>query len=255
MSGRLEQGEKMYHRVQVSRDDALGTQSDESYQYKRALAALSNLQGKHAEAEAVHQGVIQFYITRHGLHHAETIKSINFLCDALVEQKKLDEALPWYRRIQDAYSDLDEKAREPALESLDHLARALWQLGQLEEAERIARHMTDEREKLLGMNDPDTALGYHTLAGILTQQEQFQPALDMYEVAYTRLKDRSGAEHEDVIDFLNDLNAAKNRLLQWSGGDNRVSMNGEEAMEKETATPPIFAFQSPNPIRLELQTV
>ncbi|KAH7078154.1 hypothetical protein BKA63DRAFT_280602 [Paraphoma chrysanthemicola] len=255
MSGRLEQGEKMYHRVQVTRDDDLGAQSDESYQYKRALAALSNLQGKNAEAEDVHQEVVQFYIAKHGLHHAETIKSINFLCDALVKQNKVDEALPWYRRIQDAYPDLDEKAREPALESLDHLAQLLSQLAQLEEAERVARHMINEREKLLGMNDPDTALGYHTLADILTQQEQFRPALDMYEVAYTRLRDRSGAEHEDVIDFLNDLNAAKNRLLQWSGCEDQVSMGGEKAIEKDAAAPPIFAFQSPNPIMLELQTV
>ncbi|KAH7070288.1 hypothetical protein FB567DRAFT_217643 [Paraphoma chrysanthemicola] len=254
MNGRLEKGEKMYRRVQVIREDAFGVQSDDSYRNKRALAALSNLQGKHADAEAAHQEVVQFHIMKSGLHDAETIKSINFLCDALVKQNKLDDAVPWYRRIQDAYPDLDERARRPALESLDHLARAFSQLGRLEEAERVARHMIEEREKLLGMIDPDTALGHHTLAGILTQQEKFQPALDMYEVAYTRLKERSGAEHEDVIDFLNDLNAAKNRLLQWSGDENRVSMDGEEAKEKESTTAPIFAFQSPQPIALELRT-
>jgi tetratricopeptide (TPR) repeat protein len=244
-NGRVEQAEKLHRRVYGIRKDAFGEESNDTYQNMRALAVLLTMQGKAAEAESIHRQVVQAREAKLGLHDVETIRSVNFLCEALVKQGKLEDATMQYRRVLDVLSDLDDTAREEALGSLDHLAQVLLQQGLTGEAESVARTMVGERERLLGLSHCDTFVGYHTLAEILTQQEQFAAALDMYEKAYTCTLSLLDAAHPDTIEFLNDFNAARNRLLVWDGDQRRSSGESAKVVEYVGVPNVALAFQSP----------
>jgi tetratricopeptide (TPR) repeat protein len=246
-NGRFEQAEKLHRRVCNIRKDTYGEESDDTYENMRGLAALLTIQGKAHEAEIMHRQVVQVREAKYGLHDAGTIKSINFLGDALVKQDKLDEAAQQYRRVLDVITDLDNSAREEALNTLDSLAQTLSQQGELIEAEAVARLMIDEREKLLGVDHFDTFIGYHTLAETLTLQKQFEPALKMYQKAYVGTLASCGPEHPDTIEFLNDFNCAKNKLLVLPGPENHTS---HRQRTPEYVTPPSLAytFHSPETI-------
>jgi tetratricopeptide (TPR) repeat protein len=244
-NGRFEQAEKLHRRIYSIRKGAFGEDSDDTYQNMRALAVLLTMQDKAAEAEVIHRQVVCAREAKLGLHDVQTIRSINFLCEALLKQNKLSDAATHYRRVLDVLTDLNNAAREEALVSLDSLAQVLSQQGHLDEAESVAREMISEREKLLGRNHCDTFVGYHTLADILTQQEQFPAALDMYEKAYTCTLGLLGAAHPDTIEFLNDYNAARNRVLVWDGDERRSLGESGKVVECVGVPDVALAFRSP----------
>jgi tetratricopeptide (TPR) repeat protein len=244
-NGRLEQAENLHRRVCSIRIDAFGEDSNAAYECRRALAALLTMQGKASEAEIIHRQVAQASEARAGLHNMQTIRCINFLGEALIKQRKFDEAGAQYRRILDVLTDLDGDTREEALASLDSLAQVLSQQGQLEEAETIARQMIAEREKLLGPDNVDTLIGYHTLAEILTKQEQFELALEMYEKSYIGTNAKSGPDHPDTVEFLNDFNAAKNRILVYGRDESCSLIKTESIKEHMSATSIAMEAQPP----------
>ena len=223
MTGRAEQAEALHRRAVALEAEASGKEPRKNFAEMRMLAALLNMQGKAAEAEGLLVDILQYWEEQDGLQHDETIKTINFLGQALTQQGKFDEAATHYRRVLDVFSDLEPKSREEALRSLDSLAQVLLVLRHLEEAEIISRRMIDESTKLLGHDHVDIYVGYHTLADVLTQQERFPEALDIYEKAYTGTLSLVGAGHPDTVEFLNDFNAAKNKLLTWPGQANEIS--------------------------------
>ncbi|KAF2133626.1 TPR-like protein [Dothidotthia symphoricarpi CBS 119687] len=246
-NGRYEQAEALHQQVSDIRKAAFGEESDDTYKNMRALAVLQHTQGKFTEAEALHRQVVTTREQRSGLHDAETIKSINFLGEALDKQGNYDEAVQQYQRVVDVFTDLDNKAREEALWSMDNLAQVFSKQGKLVEAEEVGRRLIEEREKLLGVDDLDTLIGVHTLADILTQQERFQDATLLYERAYVGTEKKLGPEHPDTIEFLNDLNSAKNKRILWAGEEGYCVIDNN-ALELASVAPGMLVFQSPVPI-------
>ena len=172
-----------------------------------------NMQGKAAEAENIHRQVVEYRTRTSGLDHSETIKSVNFLCESLIKQRKLDEAVAQYRSVIDIYTDLDEKARQEALLTMNSLAETLVQQGHLDQAEAVCRRLVLESERLLGADDCNTLIGVHTLADTLSKQERYGEALQLYERAYIGTEKRCGADHPDTKEFLEDFNRAKRTML------------------------------------------
>jgi tetratricopeptide (TPR) repeat protein len=241
MSERFDQAEKMYHRFCASGNQEAGGESVDNIW---RLALLLNMQGKPAEAEVLLLQVSQAWETKHGLEHDDTIRSLNALGDALTKQGKLEEATKHYRRVLDVFTDLGGKAREEALTSLDNLALVLSRQGALEEAETTSRQAIDETTKLLGYDHADTYIRYHTLGEVLTQQRRFQEALEMYEKAYRGTFDRGGADHPDTVEFFDDFNAAKNRLVKEAEDVDCSSTGGAEQYDVGVAETQISTFHS-----------
>jgi tetratricopeptide (TPR) repeat protein len=248
LDGRFEQAEKLHRRAYCIDDSSLGEDSHDTDQSVQLLAILLTMQGKASEAEIIHRRITLAMEKKHGLHNLGTIRSINFLGEALTKQDKLEEAASYYRRVSNALADMDGEAHEEALASLDSFAQVLSQQGQLTEAETVARQMIEEREKLLGLNHRATFAGYHTLAEILTKQEHLKPALDMYEKAYIGTHIQLGPENPDTVEFLDDFNAAKNRLLVCIGNDSRSLIESDKIPECESEPSLTMALQSPEPI-------
>jgi len=248
MNERFEQAERLHRRVCEIQKEEFGEESVQNYSNMRRLASLLNMQHKAAEAEVLLLQVLQVEEAKHGLLHVETIQIINFLGEALTQQDKLEDAATYYRRVLDVFTDLGEKAREDALTSLNSLALVLSRQGHLEEAQTIAQRMIDEATKLLGADHVDTYAGYHTLAEVLTQREDFHEALAMYEKAYVGMCGRVGAEHADTMEYLNSLNAAKNRLLAWPRDADSSSIESEEVPKFVSSLSLVEAFQLPEAI-------
>jgi hypothetical protein len=149
---------------------------------------------------------------RYGLHRLLTIQSINRLGEALTSQGKLEETAALYQCVLDVYSDLDEKAREAALNSADNYAQVLCKQSHLGGAEEMGRWMVGQRELLLGTDHLDTLVGVHTLAGIMAAQEKPQEAVTLFERAYHGTEKIAGPDHSDTVEFLEDFNHAKRKV-------------------------------------------
>lgn len=247
-NGRFNAAEKLHRHVCDIRKEIYGEESDDTYEYMQGLAGLLLMQGKAQEAEILLRQVVEVREARYGLDNAKTIEGINFLGEALVKQEKLEEAGQYYRRVLNVLTDLDKRTREEALHTLNSLAKVLSQQGHLTEAKIIANQVIDARENLLGLGHYDTSISYHTLAKILTRQEQWKSALEMFQKAYVGTLARCGSEHPDTVEFLNDFNAAKNKLLMWPKINSGTLEEDKEETEFTRPTSLAFAFQSPEPI-------
>jgi tetratricopeptide (TPR) repeat protein len=217
LAKRYEQSAKLYRRLYNISKEYYGEESEEAIDISSMLALALTWQGKAFEAELILRKVVQARECEYGLWHEMTIESIKSLGNALVRQDKLDEVSSDYRRVLDMYPNLSSSAQESALGIMESFAQVLAKQEQFVEAERLAHKVIMAREELRGYGHYDTLVAYHTLAGILTMQEQFGPALEMFEKAYVGAHAHNG--NADTVDFLNDFNAARERLLVYQKKD------------------------------------
>jgi tetratricopeptide (TPR) repeat protein len=222
---RYKQSAMLLRRIYDISKEQYGEESSEAIDNSSLLASALILQGEAREAEIILRKVVEAREKEYGASHNMTITSLNSLGNALARQGKFDEIAGDYRRVLDMYPNLGPSAQESALEAIESFAQVLSKQGELVEAENLARKVISAREELHGHDHHNTLVAYHTLAGILTIQEQFGPALEMFEKAYV-----GAYAHRDdasTVEFLNDFNAAKDRLLLQQERDDRTSAVGE----------------------------
>jgi tetratricopeptide (TPR) repeat protein len=212
LNEQFEQAANIQRRLYGIHREIYGDDSDKTYETMGALAGLLTLTGNASEAEALLRPVVAAFEGRYGLHRLLTIQSINRLGEALTSQGKLEETAALYQCVLDVYSDLDEKAREAALNSADNYAQVLCKQSHLGGAEEMGRWMVGQRELLLGTDHLDTLVGVHTLAGIMAAQEKPQEAVTLFERAYHGTEKIAGPDHSDTVEFLEDFNHAKRKV-------------------------------------------
>lgn len=219
LDGRYNAAEVLQRRICEVEEKELGYGSEVVREDRLKLAKLFTLQGKYREAEEMYQENLKHQEEKAGLSGYGTIEAIHRLGEALIPQGKLAEIAVQYRRVKDIYGDLDcQGVKEQGLSCMESFIQVLSQQGELEEAEVLARWLIDERERFHGRNLDETMFAYRALAKVFTLQERFESALEMFEKAYNGMYKRS-TENPDTAEFLNDLNAAKNRLLALEDSD------------------------------------
>jgi tetratricopeptide (TPR) repeat protein len=76
-----------------------------------------------------------------------------------------------------------------------NLAAVLQYQGKYEEAEVMNRRALAVREKVLGVDHPNTLTSVYCLAYILDARENFQQAIDLYQRAVSGFEGALGANH------------------------------------------------------------
>jgi tetratricopeptide (TPR) repeat protein len=97
------------------------------------------LQGKYAEAEAMHQHTLQLQETVLGKDHPDTLRSMNNLANSLCQQGKYAEAEAMHWHTLQLQETVLGKDHPDTLRSMNNLANSLCQQGKYAEAEAIRR--------------------------------------------------------------------------------------------------------------------
>lgn len=210
---RYELAESLQRQICTVREKEFGCDSVIFREDKLKLAKLFTLQGKYSEAEEIYRENLEFQEKSAGLKDYQTVKAINLLGEAIIPQGKLVEIATLYHQVRSVYDDLDHKGKEEqALSCMEGFIQVLSRQGKLSEAETLARWLINEREEPTALYRDAVFFAHHALAKVLTLQERFDAALEMFEKAYTGMQELS-TENPDTAMFLNDFNDAKDRLL------------------------------------------
>ncbi len=120
------------------------------------LAGTINMQGRHAEAEAMHRETLaikQIVLTP---EHPATLQSMSGLASAINQQGRHAEAEQLFREVVEIQSHVLGLENGSTLRSMANLANAINQQGRHTEAVEIYREVLEARARVLGPQHPFT---------------------------------------------------------------------------------------------------
>ena len=191
-------------------EELLGEQcrlSEEIYgiEHPNTLASRNNLaiafrgQGKDAEAEREHRGVLAIRKRVLGFEDLDTLASRNNLANVLQDQGKHAEAEREHRDLLAIYERVLGAEHLDTLSSRNNLANALQSQWKHAEAEREHRAVLAIRERVLGVEHPQTLSSRNNLANALAIQGRHAEAEREYRVVLALSERVLGAEHPETL--------------------------------------------------------
>ena len=162
----------------------------------KALATIDSRNAKAREPDdlrAINQ-LIQDTVTHSELNKMAMEKVLAWLVETGLEQE---------RRLQNAGDNVE--ARTKLADFQYALCIMLWQLGHLDEGERVARESLQSREETLGPKHPDTLLSVNNLASLLQEQGKLGEAEPLFRRALQGSEETLGPKHQDTLNTRGNL--------------------------------------------------
>ncbi|KIG18107.1 Serine/threonine protein kinase [Enhygromyxa salina] len=183
--------------------------------------------GKHDEAAAQFQLVVDTLGRELGPAHPDVGSALNNLASAHFSQGKLDLAEQEFLRTLGVYelsyktiaADGTEVVDHPSLaNTLNNLAVVYTKRGKLEQARDTHIRVLGIHERTLGPEHPELANSWSNLGRVLRQLHDLEGAADYYQRAYERRTKALGPEHSDTMTSLAGLALTQIDLGQHEQG-------------------------------------
>jgi tetratricopeptide (TPR) repeat protein len=189
----------------ASFEQSFGEAKDLPWSLLHNLGCCCQLQGKYAEAEAMHRQTLQLKETVLGKEHPDTLMSMNNLAESLRQQGKYADAEAMHRQTLQLKETVLGKDHPRTLMSMMNLANSLLQQGKFVEAEVMHRQTLQLKETVLGKEHPDTLDSMNNLAISLRQQGKYAEA-EVIDRQTLQLKETVyGKEHPSTLISMNNL--------------------------------------------------
>ena len=180
--------------------------------------------GWYPQAKAVETANQQFFSTRLGAEHPDTLASKGNLACTLRAQGDL----PGAQQLEEEVLAVQLRvfgAEHPAtLTSKINLASTLWEQDDLSGARQLEEEVLAVRLRVLGTEHPDTLTSKNNLAATLQAQGDLKGAQQLHEDVLAVLQRVLGAEHPNTLKSKNNLSSAL-----WEQGD----LIGARQLEEE----------------------
>ncbi len=147
-------------------------------------------------------------------NHPDTIDSISQLGVLRRLQGRNDEALDLLQQGVDLRQAIDPDSLVLA-EAINNLANLYWQLGNLDEAERLHNEALAIRSRRRGPNSQDAAVSLNNLGVIERQRENWPEAQRLLSRALEIWENELGSEHVRNALALQNLVLVERRLGEW----------------------------------------
>ncbi len=156
-------------------------------------------QGRHDEAIAEYEKVVQLREELLGPLHPDTGVAHNNLANALAELRRLDEAQVHGDRAFAIWSAGLGPDHPFVSASLHNLGMLAYRRGDLDVAEGKFRAAIELREKTLGPDHPDLASSYLNLGAVYSSRNDQKEAARLFRQAARILEAKLGPEHTYVL--------------------------------------------------------
>jgi tetratricopeptide (TPR) repeat protein len=147
------------------------------------LALLAHHELNNAE-KTLHQAV-ELRKQQLGVGHALTALSLRHWAQALVEQKKFQQALAAYKQVLQVQNKALGAKNKQSMATLGKIAQVLAAMERTDEAETSYKEALSGTEEVLGKNDPHVARLRLGLAQLQLQSKQYPNALRNFESCYS----------------------------------------------------------------------
>ena len=156
-------------------------------------------QGRHDEAIAEYDKVVELREQLLGPLHPDTGVAHNNLANALAELRRLDEAQVHADRAFAIWSAGLGSDHPFVSASLHNLGMLAYRRGDLDTAEGKFRAAIELREKTLGLDHPDLASSYLNLGAVYSSRNDQEEAARLFRKAARILEAKLGPEHTYVL--------------------------------------------------------
>jgi hypothetical protein len=172
------------------------------------LALTFRLQGRAAEAEAMHQEELGLKKRVLGPEHPGTLASMGNLALAVGEQGRAGEAEAMHREVLQISQRVLGPEHPDTLTNMDNLATAVREEGRAGETEAMHREVLEIRQRELGPEHPSTLASMGNLACAVSEQGRAGEAEAMHcEVLEIRQR-VMGPEHPSTLTSMGNLACA-----------------------------------------------
>ncbi|OBT60492.1 hypothetical protein VE03_10079 [Pseudogymnoascus sp. 23342-1-I1] len=187
--GKYEEAEAMQRRALGGREKVLGVEHPDTLTSVSNVGWVLEKQGKYEEAEAMQRRALEGREKVLGVEHPDTLTSVSQLGSVLEKQGKYEEAeaMHW-RDLKGSEKVLGVEHPDTltsvsnvgwVLEKQGNVSQLGWVLekqGKYEEAEAMQRRALEGREKVLGVEHPDTLTSVSQLGSVLEKQGKYEEA-------------------------------------------------------------------------------
>jgi len=197
--GQYDQAEAICRPLLAGRaDDADG----ETCILRSYLAVAMMHQRQHAEAEGILRRVLDTLTRTRGSEHHETLSVADYLAQCLYFQdrrEKKAQAAHMQRELLRVQARVHGPDHPATLNTLNNLGCSLFELGEWEEAARVAEEAYAKRVRVLGAEHAHTLSTMTILAPILVEVGQPERAVEVLRACLEARRRLLGPEHVDTI--------------------------------------------------------
>ncbi len=182
-SAKYEEGIAILRETLKLRLDTVGPNHPDTFFTKNSLAAAllrAPGGGYTQEGEALIRETLDDRTRVLGPDHSSTITTASNLAVTLIEQKRLDEALPLAERAYEAWQTKLGDQHPKTVTAMANLAYLYEDLSRLEEAERLYRRAVEISGRTKSRTDPETWSPINNLAMLLVKQGELEEAESLY---------------------------------------------------------------------------
>ena len=195
--GRLPQGEQLFREALDIRRRILGPDHEDVGVILNNLGFHLAEMDRFEEAEQMLREALALRRRLFGKESSEVATTLNNLSIVIGWSGRRGETIPLLREAL----AIDQKLRGEHVNvatTMDNLALALTDIGELEEGERLSGDSLALRRKLLGNEHPHIAYGLHNLAYIKAQRGNISEAESLYRQALALDRKIHGSDHPNV---------------------------------------------------------
>lgn len=240
---RFSEAETMCHRAVGSLKETLGSEHVDTLKSLNLLAMIFEEQCKYRESEELYRSVLEVRKRMLGHEHVETLTSLNNLAISLEKQGHYEQAANIHQQVLEVRERVLGSEHQDTLQSLDNLAVVLGWQGHYKKIEEMYRRTREAkkggpgstpqnledlatvsewqgyfkrvegmhlrvlmvRQRVLGMEHPDTLVSLNNLGSIIYDQCRYKEAEQIYQRVVEARMRVLGEKHPNVLNSLNNL--------------------------------------------------
>lgn len=198
---------------------------DTLYSMNNLAAALqrSGVAADREEAERLMRETLEARTRVLGPDHAATITTTGNLAVALIEQKRLDEALPLAERAYEGWKASLGEEHPKTMIGLGNLAYLYEDLGRDAQAETMYRRVIEIRRRASGGQDPDTWSPMNNLAMLLARTGRHAEAEAQYREVLALCAKGLPPDHLYIAIFRNNFGETLAALRKWDEAERELT--------------------------------
>ena len=192
--GDYEQAEAFYTRDLEASERLLGPEHPSTLITVGNLGLLYSKKGDYKQAEAYYKRCLEARERLLGPEHPATVATVGNLADLLSDQERYGESIPLRRQELEVAANRDSRDTIVAMTSINDLAIALREIGELEESEALFRELVAGRQQVLKPGDFDIGRALGGLAKTLEAEDKLEEALNYAQLCLTHRLEYQGPD-------------------------------------------------------------